>query len=145
MTVGRYARYRCALELPTEVGEGPYRLALQPAVAHFHQSLLAQHIHCRAPQWWDYEFGLICDVESYRYEVSVGHDLIYGGWFDIGYQRTLGFFKKLIGRSEDSAMLKLSTGLHTAMRAMPGIKEIRWYDRALEDPDTDYFARPELC
>jgi hypothetical protein len=90
-----------------------------------------------------YAHELRCRVHGRPYSLLVSYDWVTGTWWEVFWPRTVGFFSRLLGRSEESELRTLALGVDEALESLPGIREKRWYGRyGTVTDNTPYAAHP---
>jgi hypothetical protein len=143
MHVRTIARFQGGFQAPTEA-EGPSVLEerLRPVAEWLHGHLAAEGIDAEPPEWFDFEYQVLCRVDGRVYELGVSFDYLGWSWFELGYARTLGFLGRLVGRDESKQMSRLSEAVDRGLRALDGVTEVRWYDQLTEDPGRGFSPHP---
>ncbi len=127
MATSRYVRFSGGPPAPTVPGLMPS--PGEPIVAHLRGSLPTLGVEVLDQKDVEYAHELLCRVGSRLYEVCVSYDWVQQGWWEVFWEPTLGFFRRLLGQSEDDELRRLALAVSQALDSLPGVQERRWYPR----------------
>ncbi len=125
MTASTSVRFAGGPAVPTVPGQMPS--PGEPIVKHLAGVLPTLGVVVLKHEDAQYAHELQCQVGARVYNVCVSYDWVQGGWWEVFWAPTLGFFQRLRGQSEDEELRRLALAVSQALNSLPGIQERRWY------------------
>ncbi len=111
--------------VPTAPGQMPS--PGEPIVEHLLATLPTCGVLVLGHEDIEYAHELRCQVGQRVYEVCVSYDWVQQGWWEVFWAPTLGFFGRLLGRTEEEELRRLALAVSQSLDSLPGIRERRWY------------------
>jgi hypothetical protein len=144
MPTSRYVRFTGGPEMPTG-----------PTVSPSAGAAIAEHLVATLPSLGvevlghddlEYAHEVRCRVGTRTFALGVSYDWEVGGWWEVFWPTTIGFFGRLLGRSEALELRTLAEAVDRALGTLAKIQEKRWYEEwgVAVGPDAPYAMRPDL-
>jgi hypothetical protein len=125
VATSRYVRFLGGPAAPTVPGLTPS--PGEPIVAHLLSALPTLGVQVLDHEDVEYAHELHCRVGARVYAVSVSYDWVQQGWWEVFWEPTLGFVRRLLGQSEEEELRRLALAVSQALDSLPGVQEKRWY------------------
>jgi hypothetical protein len=118
----------------------------EPIVQHLRNALPTLGVEVLHHEDVEYAHELRCQLSGRTYVLSVSYDWVQQGWWEVFWEPTLGFFRRLLGQSEQEELRRLAVAISQALDSLPGIQERRWYPQYVVDlrSDAAFTSVPEF-
>jgi hypothetical protein len=122
MQIRTYLRFK-ADYLPPEPGKsGAGEIATSLAAG-----LRAKGFSPSEPKDEEFAHYFRCPCGGREYEIMTAFDFMDGHTWEVSCPPRLGFFSRLLGRTEEKELSTLIMAIHDTIHANPHVKEMHWY------------------
>ena len=141
MKTRRFVRFVAGFAFPEDVVDtADFEAPLRRVADALRGALLEEGMDVGVVEWQGIDFVIPCAVGVRQYRLSLMPDWVDGFWFLVDFEPTVGWFRKLLGQTEEAEVRELVAGLDRAIRRLPGTSDTRWYPSSPAFP-SDSFSR----
>jgi hypothetical protein len=122
MCIRTYLRFKADYPIPQpgQSGAGEITTALAAG-------LRARGFASSEPEDQEFAHFFRCRSGSREYEIMAAFDFVEGDSWEVNCPPTLGFFPRLLGKTEEKELSSLIGAIHAVMQSNSRVKEMLWY------------------